>query len=99
MGVLDELRAKIARALGPARMQRIREAAMSLRVGDHLRIQRDGVLVDPNQEAYHEFEVLGSLGPDDDDGNRVVQPYVATTRVPGPDETITVYDVRIRVVR
>jgi hypothetical protein len=31
---------------------------MSLRVGDHLVIKRDGELIDPASEAYHEFEVV-----------------------------------------
>lgn len=31
---------------------------MSLRVGDHLVIKRDGKIVDPDSEAYHEFEVM-----------------------------------------
>ena len=31
---------------------------MSLRVGDHLVIKRNGVILDPESEAYHEFEVM-----------------------------------------
>ena len=31
---------------------------MSLRIGDHLIIKRDGVILDPESEAYHEFEVM-----------------------------------------
>ena len=31
---------------------------MSLRVGDHLVIKRDGKLITEENEAYHEFEVI-----------------------------------------
>ncbi|MBW2560638.1 MAG: hypothetical protein JRE40_07265 [Deltaproteobacteria bacterium] len=31
---------------------------MSLRVGDHLVIKRDGKLIAEEDEAYHEFEVM-----------------------------------------
>lgn len=31
---------------------------MSLRVGDHLVIKRDGRIIDPSSEAYHEFRVM-----------------------------------------
>lgn len=31
---------------------------MSLRVGDHLVIKRDGKIIDPESEGYHEFEVM-----------------------------------------
>ncbi len=31
---------------------------MSLRVGDHLVIKREGKIVSPGDEAYHEFEVM-----------------------------------------
>lgn len=35
---------------------------MSLRVGDHLVIKRDGVIIPPDGEAYHEFEVMEQPG-------------------------------------
>jgi hypothetical protein len=31
---------------------------MSLRVGDHLVIKRNGKIVEPESEGYHEFEVV-----------------------------------------
>ncbi|KKN44447.1 hypothetical protein LCGC14_0692940 [marine sediment metagenome] len=31
---------------------------MSIRVGDHLVIKRDGVIITEADEAYHEFEVV-----------------------------------------
>ncbi len=31
---------------------------MSLRVGDHLVIKRDGKIITEQEEAYHEFEVM-----------------------------------------
>jgi hypothetical protein len=34
---------------------------MTLAVGDHLRIQREGVLVEPEDEAYHEYAVVGGM--------------------------------------
>ncbi len=31
---------------------------MTLAIGDHLVIKRNGVIVDPKDEAYHEYEVM-----------------------------------------
>ena len=67
---------------------------MSLAKGDHLRIQRNGKLVEPESEAYHEFEAEGSLV------SSVVQPYVSSTyaKADDPDQR-PYYDVRIRIVK
>ena len=67
---------------------------MSLAKGDHLRIQRDGKLVEPESEGYHEFEAEGTLK------EGLVLSYVtsAPAGVDDPDQR-PYYDVRIRVVR
>lgn len=66
---------------------------MSLAKGDHLRIQRNGKLVEPEAEAYHEFEVLGSLD------NGEVSPYIALHWTTDAEDVYAYYDIRIRVIK
>ena len=67
---------------------------MSLAKGDHLRIQRNGKLVDPAAEGYHEFEAEGSIVGGE------VQPYVSSTYAKDDDpDKRPYYDVRIRIVK
>lgn len=67
---------------------------MSLARGDHLRIQRNGRLIDPGQEAYHEFETEGSIV-----GGEVLS-YTSSKHAKADDsDQRDYYDVRIRVVR
>jgi len=67
---------------------------MSLSVGDHLVIKRNGKIIDPESEAYHEFEVMGT----DEDGE--LKPYVASTAdSESPYQYKSCYkSIRLRVV-
>lgn len=68
---------------------------MSLSIGDHLVIKRDGKLVDPESEAYHEFEVMGT------DEDCEVKPYVASSSdLDSPYQYKAAYKaIRLRVVK
>ena len=69
---------------------------MSLAKGDHLRIQRDGKLVEPEAEAYHEFVVLGSLNHID---HKLMNYVTALSDIDAEGKPFSYYDVRIRVIR
>ena len=66
---------------------------MSLCKGDHLVIKRNGVLVDPKIECYHEFEVMGSVV------NGEVQPYISGQSASNSKHPAKwSHDIRIEVV-
>ena len=69
---------------------------MSLAKGDHLRIQRNGRLIEPEEEAYHEFEVLGSIEVGEiTDGVSPKSKYDFTEG----KIAYSYYDVRIKIVK
>jgi len=44
---------------------------MSLSIGDHLVIKRDGKIIGPKDEGHHEFEVMAMADPNVVSGNNL----------------------------
>ncbi len=63
---------------------------MTLSIGDHLVIKRNGKIVDPNSESFHEYEVVGGHN-----GNPEINYGYAPNSKHPPKSMI---DVRLEVV-
>ncbi len=63
---------------------------MTLAIGDHLVIKRNGKIVDPQDEAYHEYEVVAGK-----DGQGYISYYPVTQSKHNPKSGV---DVRLEVV-
>ena len=68
---------------------------MTLAIGDHLRIQREGKLVEADNEAYHEYVVVAGLGRLGETIN-----YVSySTEIDSEGKQAAYVMVRLRVVK
>lgn len=71
---------------------------MTLAAGDHLRIQRNDKLIEPEEEAYHEFVVLGSIRHLSY-GDELLNYIQHLSDVDKEGNHYTYHDIRIRVVK
>ena len=72
---------------------------MTIAKGDFLRLQRNGKLIEPDEEAYHEFVVLGGIRPENGIRQQVSDFMITNTDIDAEGKHFTYYDIRIRVIR